>query len=186
MDIVVQEKDQDSLLRVPLRIWVLPNIEQIPCLNGDDDSFKAQTTCNHDSPIGGSIKYRVLTRTKGRCECCGAGCCLANPAPTGPRGGPPRAQKPGRLGLPQQPACGELAESHASEASKAAPRLPFKEGLGVAAAKQPDQIVDLPPLDVGTPQPGCPHAHRRIFLASLRSRSSCCWRSGDAVNPNRV
>jgi len=27
MDIVVQEKDQDSLLRVPLRIWVLPNIE---------------------------------------------------------------------------------------------------------------------------------------------------------------
>ena len=48
MDIVVQEKDQDSLLRVPLRIWVLPNIEQIPCLNGDDDSFKAQTTCNKE------------------------------------------------------------------------------------------------------------------------------------------
>lgn len=29
-------------------------------------------------------------------------------------------------------------------------------------------------------------AHRRIFLASLSSRSSCCWRSGDAMNPNRV
>jgi hypothetical protein len=28
-------------------------------------------------------------------------------------------------------------------------------------------------------------AHRRIFLASWRSRSSCCWRSGEAVNPNR-
>ena len=29
-------------------------------------------------------------------------------------------------------------------------------------------------------------AHRRIFLASLSSISSCCWRSGDAMNPNRV
>ena len=58
----------------------------------------------HRTPISGSIKVRVLTRAKGRCECCGAGCCLANPAPTGPGGGPHRAQKPGRLGRPQQPA----------------------------------------------------------------------------------
>jgi hypothetical protein len=29
----------------------------------------------HRTPISGSIKYRVLTRAKGRCECCGAGCC---------------------------------------------------------------------------------------------------------------
>jgi|694.fasta_scaffold00636_61 hypothetical protein len=35
----------------------------------------------HRTPISGSIKYRVLTRAKGRCECCGAGCCLANPDP---------------------------------------------------------------------------------------------------------
>jgi hypothetical protein len=28
--------------------------------------------------------------------------------------------------------------------------------------------------------------HRRLFLASLSSRSSCCRRSGDAMNPNRV
>ncbi len=27
----------------------------------------------HRSPISGSIKYRVLTRARGRCECCGAG-----------------------------------------------------------------------------------------------------------------
>ena len=26
----------------------------------------------HRTPISGSIKYRVLTRAKGRCECCGA------------------------------------------------------------------------------------------------------------------
>jgi diadenosine tetraphosphate (Ap4A) HIT family hydrolase len=58
----------------------------------------------HRTPISGSIKYRVLTRAKGRCECCGASCCLANPASTGPGGGPHRAQKPWRLGRPQQPA----------------------------------------------------------------------------------
>jgi hypothetical protein len=33
----------------------------------------------HRTPISGSIKDRVLTRDKGRCKCCGAGCCLANP-----------------------------------------------------------------------------------------------------------
>jgi hypothetical protein len=58
----------------------------------------------HRTPISGSIKYRVLTPAKGRCECCGAGCCSVDPAPTGPRGGPHRAQEPGRLGRPQQPA----------------------------------------------------------------------------------
>ena len=58
----------------------------------------------HRTPISGLIKDRVLTRAKGRCECCGAGCCLANPAPTGPGGGPHRAQEQGRLGRPQQPA----------------------------------------------------------------------------------
>ena len=56
----------------------------------------------HRTPISGSIKVRVLTQSKGRCECCEAGCCLANPAPTGPGGGPHRAQKPGRFGRPQQ------------------------------------------------------------------------------------
>ena len=35
----------------------------------------------HRTPISGSIKVRVLTRAKGRCKCCGAGCCLANPDP---------------------------------------------------------------------------------------------------------
>ena len=28
--------------------------------------------CRHRSPISGSLKYRVLTRARGRCECCGA------------------------------------------------------------------------------------------------------------------
>jgi hypothetical protein len=45
---------------------------------------------------------------------------------------------------------GELAERNTSEASEAAPWLPFKESLGVAATKRPDQTVTLPPLDVGT------------------------------------
>ena len=58
----------------------------------------------HRTPISGSIKHRVLTRAKGRCVCCGAGCCLANRAPEGPGCGPHRAQEPGRLGRPQQPA----------------------------------------------------------------------------------
>ncbi|MCS5694456.1 hypothetical protein NZK33_21135 [Cyanobium sp. FGCU-6] len=28
--------------------------------------------CRHRTPISGSMKYRVLTRAKGCCECCGA------------------------------------------------------------------------------------------------------------------
>jgi len=37
--------------------------------------------CRHRTPISGSINVRVLTRrAKGRCECRGAVCCLANPA----------------------------------------------------------------------------------------------------------
>ena len=48
VDIAIQAHDQDSLLRVSMRIWVLSNIEQIPCLNGNDDSFKAQTTCSKE------------------------------------------------------------------------------------------------------------------------------------------
>jgi len=30
------------------------------------------------------MKVRMFTRAKGRCECCGAGCCLANPDPVTP------------------------------------------------------------------------------------------------------
>ena len=56
----------------------------------------------HRTPISGSIKVRVLTRAKGSCECCGAGCCLANPAEPGHGGGPHHPQKPGRFGRPQQ------------------------------------------------------------------------------------
>ena len=40
-------------------------------------------------------------RARGRCECCGAGCCSANPSPAGPRGGPHRAQDDERLRRPQ-------------------------------------------------------------------------------------
>ena len=47
VDIAIQAHGQDSLLRVSLRIWVLSNIEQIPCLNGNDDSFKAQEPPPH-------------------------------------------------------------------------------------------------------------------------------------------
>jgi len=45
---------------------------------------------------------------------------------------------------------GELAKSHASEASKARHRLSLKEGPGVAAANRPDHTVTLPPPGVGT------------------------------------
>ena len=45
------------------------------------------------SPISGSVKYRVLTRARGRCECCGAVCCLANPAPAGSGGGPHHSRR---------------------------------------------------------------------------------------------
>jgi hypothetical protein len=38
----------------------------------------------HRTPIRGSIKVRVPTRAKGRCECCRAGCFLANPDPVTP------------------------------------------------------------------------------------------------------
>jgi len=62
---------------------------------------------------------------------------------------------------------GELAKSHASEASKAAPRLPFKEGLGVAATKRPDHAVTLPPLDVGTPGSGAVQGDHQDFSALL-------------------
>ena len=58
----------------------------------------------HRTPISGSIKIRVLTRARARCECCRAGYCSANPAPKGPGGGPHHPQKPGQFGRPQQPA----------------------------------------------------------------------------------
>ena len=35
-----------------------------------DDVFAHRS--RHRTPISGSIKYRVLTRARGRCECCGA------------------------------------------------------------------------------------------------------------------
>jgi len=68
--------------------------------------------CRHRSPISGSSKYRVHRCAQGRCECCGAGCCSANPAPAGPGGGTHHplgaafraAVEPGRLRRHQQPA----------------------------------------------------------------------------------
>ena len=38
----------------------------------------------HRTLISGSMKVRMFTRAKGRCECCGAGCCLPNPDPVSP------------------------------------------------------------------------------------------------------
>ena len=63
----------------------------------DNERDQLLELCRHRTPISGSVKYRVLTRAKGRCECCGAGCGLANPTPAGPGGGPHRAQQPGRF-----------------------------------------------------------------------------------------
>ncbi len=58
----------------------------------------------HRTPISSSSNYRVHRCAQGRCECCGAGCCSANPAPAGPGGGTHHPQKPGRLRRHQQPA----------------------------------------------------------------------------------
>lgn len=41
-----------------------------------DDVFAHRS--RHRTPISGSVKYRVLTRAKGRCECCGARLLLSN------------------------------------------------------------------------------------------------------------
>lgn len=49
--------------------------------------------------VGGSVKYRVLTRAKGRCECCGV-----HEHQRALEGGPYCAEEPRRLGRPQQPA----------------------------------------------------------------------------------
>jgi hypothetical protein len=38
----------------------------------------------HRTPISGSIKYRVLTRARGRCECCGAWLLLSRSRTRGP------------------------------------------------------------------------------------------------------
>jgi len=38
----------------------------------------------HRSPISGSVKCRVLTRARGRCECCGAELLLSKPRISGP------------------------------------------------------------------------------------------------------
>ena len=38
----------------------------------------------HRSPISGSVKVRVLTRARGRCECCGARMLLSKPSTSGP------------------------------------------------------------------------------------------------------
>ena len=38
----------------------------------------------HRSPISGSVKYRVLTRARGRCECCGARLLLSRSRTSGP------------------------------------------------------------------------------------------------------
>ena len=77
--------------------------EEVGCLFTQKPAASG-TGGRHRTPISGSIKVRVLTRAKGRCECYGAGCCSANPASTGHGGGPHRAQEPWRLGRPQQPA----------------------------------------------------------------------------------
>jgi hypothetical protein len=48
--------------------------EEVGCLLTQKPAASG-TVNRHRSPISGSIKVRVLTRAKGRCECCGAGCC---------------------------------------------------------------------------------------------------------------
>jgi hypothetical protein len=55
------------------------------------DAFRMQRgeevfahTSRHRTPISGSIKNRVLTRAKGRCECCGA-LSLGKPCTNRPR-----------------------------------------------------------------------------------------------------
>ena len=111
----------------------------------------------HRTPISGSIKVRVHRCARGRCECCGAGCCSANPAPTGPGGGPHRAQEPRRFRRPQQPA-GPLLPLQCRQARCC---LPTQEGT-----------TDFRGLQVS-------YARRVAGCVSARWRAAagCCWRT---------
>jgi len=66
---------------------------------------------------------------------------------------------------------GELAEGHASEASKPPHRLSLKEGLGVAATKRPDHRFMVPPSGVGTKRGGIMPPRSAAGSASAASRS---------------
>ncbi len=99
-------------------------------LVGGEEVFAHRS--RHRTPISGSIKVRVLTRARGRCECCGAGCCSANPASTGPGSGPHRAEEHGRVGRPQQPA-GPLLPLQCRQAMGGARRERIAEQMHGAA-----------------------------------------------------
>lgn len=45
--------------------------EEVACLLIEACGFGHRS--RHRTPISGSVKYGVLTRAKGRCECCNAG-----------------------------------------------------------------------------------------------------------------
>ena len=48
------------------------------------EAFGYAHRSRHRSPISGSVKVRVLTRARGRCECCGARLLLSKPRINGP------------------------------------------------------------------------------------------------------
>jgi hypothetical protein len=102
----------------------------------------------HRSPISGSVKYRVLTRARGRCECCGARLLPSKPAPAGPGGGPHHPQKPGRLRRHQQPA-GALLPLQRRQARRTCCR-PTQEGL-FAPGGQPRLLENELALCIATP-----------------------------------
>jgi len=85
------------------------------------------------------------------------GCCLANPAPTGPRGGPHRAKEPGRLGRPQQPA-GPLLPLQCRQARCS---LPMQEGAPTSSVCRPATAT----------------AKWAVCSARWRAAAGCCWRT---------
>jgi len=56
-------------------------LDAFQALRGED--VFAHPSC-HRTPINGSVNYRVLTRARGRCECCGARLLLGKQGTNGP------------------------------------------------------------------------------------------------------
>jgi hypothetical protein len=64
----------NGITRYERGAYGLVGSEEVGCLLTQKPAASG-TGGRHRTPISGSVKYRVLTRARGRCECCGAGCC---------------------------------------------------------------------------------------------------------------
>ena len=99
------------------------------------------------TPISGSVKYRVLTRARGRCECCGAH-------------EHQRALEVDHIIPPE---------------TRAAP-TPSATCRRSASAATPVSATPTPPTSA-TCRPATPAARRAACSARWRAPAGCCWRT---------